>query len=192
MVWYEILKEVLNIIYMITGIGIGLTVFIGYKQLRIMKEESEKTQYRLSVEKSIEYITRFSEEVLPVLKKYESELVGNGKNTQNISNAYAFIEDDYDDNNISEDEVIKLGKLGVFKIINEIEILATVVNKGIADKDVMFETVGKNFCEAIEVTYDVIKYFRSKGSIKLFINTEILYKEWKEEFGDIIFTITAQ
>lgn len=185
---YSIFKEVLDVISLIVGIGIGLTIIIAYKQLKIMKNEFEANQYRSSVEKSLEYINKFAMETLPALKRYEAYLEKNADTSLSEFQGRAF---EIKRTELSDEEVRQRGEHEVFAIVNSVDVTATVINSGIADKNSAFQSLGKSFCECVEVTIDVIEYFRRTEHVSLFSNTETLYLEWRKEFDEILYKVTV-
>ena len=153
-----------------------------------MKKERTETNYRLSVEKSVEYINKFSEKTVPLLKSYELKVFSIPTEDNKLETRIAFANKQ---NNLSSAEVVKLSKIGAFTIINELELIATVVNSKIADRQVMFRGIGKIYCEAVEVTYDVIDYLRRTEHSNLFMETQTLYEDWRKEFDHIFVNITV-
>ncbi|ACL74461.1 DUF4760 domain-containing protein [Ruminiclostridium cellulolyticum] len=191
MTFYSCIKEILNWLYTLSGIAVTLTIFIGIKQVRHMQKDSADNLYRQSIDKAVEYITRFSEITLPALKDYQAKIANKNPKTWSKKSEYSFEVSDEERELLYKIDIIEIGKLGIFKIINELEILSIGVNTGMINDETVFGCIGKLFCEAVESTYDAICYFRVVENAGLFNNIEKLYKEWRPKFEDIISTITV-
>jgi len=66
----NLLRPYLELAYFFSGTVLVISVIIGVWQVRIMKKDIETTNRRMEVEKTIEYMDRFSQKVIPLYKNY--------------------------------------------------------------------------------------------------------------------------
>jgi hypothetical protein len=182
--WVETnIKPLIELLYFISGIGLISTIIIGVKQIKIIKSDNEKKDRRLAVEKSIEYIDRYARNILPNSKRYQEKIETGEikKYNNNISMDFKF-EQVY---SIEELDIKKKSDLGAFDMANELEIISTAIISGLADKKTIFITMGKVYCETVEILYDIICYSRGSDNDELFMNTLTLYREWRPQFKTV-------
>jgi hypothetical protein len=182
--WVQVnLRPILELLYFLSGIGLISTIIIGVRQIKIIKSDNEKRDKRLAVEKSIEYIDRYAKNILPKSKRYQEKLEnGELKKFNGTFNESFMFEHDCP---TEELDIKRKSDLGAFDMANELEIISTVIVSGLADKDTIYNTMGKVYCETVETLYDIICYSRGKDHTELFTNTITLYKEWRSMFETV-------
>ncbi|PFE65791.1 hypothetical protein CN316_22125 [Bacillus cereus] len=156
-----------------------IAVVFTYKQIKQMKLAEIKKDRKDAVDNSINYVDRFSKTVLPHYQEYKA-LVKDGliKAVDIPSTGFG----NFDPVKIEDLEVKE--QTGVYKILNELDIIAAAVLHGQVDKDICKDLFGTLYCEAVEVYYDLICYAR-KESKQHFKMTVELYKEWRNTFANV-------
>lgn len=156
-----------------------IALLFSYLQIRQIKEADKKQDKKISVDNSIMYVDRFAKEVLPHFQEYKTLI------HQGVIKAVQIPNTGITDFNCDEiNDLDKKEKLGIYKKLNELDIIATALLHGQVDKEISKDMIGRLFCEAVEVYYDVICYSR-KDSTQHFKMTVQLYTDWRRTFETV-------
>ncbi|WP_129692307.1 DUF4760 domain-containing protein [Gottfriedia acidiceleris] len=175
------LKEIIQVLYNLSGIALVATVIIGIKQLKLLKTDLQVRNKRAAVEKSLEYLSFFSDDFLPYCAQYQNDLkeeLPNPKSYNHLFDGNFYIEDRHIDKEMIAELIVKESK-GIMNLINKLEFFSTAMLNGVSDEKIVFTPVAKVFCEFIEREHVYISVQRSSNGVP-FENLIRLYKDWKK------------
>jgi len=150
----------------------------GLQQIKLLKADIITRNTRQAVEKSIEYMDKFANKLIPLQSEYHIFLKEKG-----ISKSIGPVDFTEKKELISlKPEIlkIKLSYPNLNNYVNELELLAAAINSGLADKDLAFQPMGRAFCKMVEQVYDIICLSRSRNKTNMYANISTLYTSWKE------------
>ncbi|MFJ7646907.1 hypothetical protein ACIQ1H_05130 [Lysinibacillus sp. NPDC097279] len=187
---YEIFKEILLILYYIASIGLVVGVFIGIKQLKVMKRDVETKNKRAAVDKSIEFLNWFATEFIPENSEKEKKLdkdkiiIMKNKEFQDFNiNELAFLSRFKPEKITSS--VKEKYRCEIVTLTNQLEFFSAAMNTGLADEQMAFNPLASTFCKFVEDNYDLYCYMRNGNEETLFNNTIDLYLMWKSRLNTI-------
>lgn len=183
MEWYLLFKEIVEILYMLSGVGLLVGLFFGYKQLRLMSQDYSTKNQRSSIEKSIEYLNLFATTFIPLISKY-LEATSKEKNDLQKYKGPKDKNFKFDNNCNPRSEYIKNYieasiNLGAINILNQLEYFSAAMMSGVADEELAFTPLAETFCATVDEFYVTICYSRMKDGSNSFSYTISLYNHWK-------------
>lgn len=149
-------------------------VNIGLDQVKLLKEDINLRNYRMSVEKSIEYIDKFPKRVGNLNSSYQKKL--NEKGLELYNGPIGNFGPISGDKQIIRDKA----KCGANWLLNELELLALLFRSKLGDEEVAFQPLAKDFIDIVDANYDIICYIREKSET-YYENIIWLYNLWKEK-----------
>lgn len=177
--WVTIVKDVLEFLYLLSGIGIIFTLVIGLNQIKLFKKDLETKNKRASVEKSIEYLNWFASDFIPKFAQYQSKLKEmESKKVKIKMDDYFFLDMDLNKEIITN--AIKMSSSGGDNLINQLEFFSAAMISGLADEELAFSPLSKVFCESVEDFYILICLGREDKESNQYGNVIALYKLWKK------------
>lgn len=177
MAFYEGVRAFFEMLYFIAGIVMIITLFLGLKQLKVLKEDIEIRNKRAAVEKSLEYMDDFSKSIIPkmnvILRAYDMDDVPH-KGIR-INNLF-FLEDSQHTNEVKQfiEEVLELGALD---ILNRLELFSAAIINGLADEKTLFKPTVKSYTSIVVFLYPVICNYRNDDK-NGFTNIMELFLAW--------------
>lgn len=191
------LTQTLELLYFISGIALAIFGFYGLQQIKLMKENitTELQQIKLmkediitrndrqAIEKSIDYLDRFTTRVVPLIDEYFKKLEENNLKYYD-GPVYDFIKISIKGNKDKGLEALnKKMELNPLNLLNEFEIIGAAMFSGLANEKIAFNPLGRTFCQLVEKLYDVIVISRDKE--EYYSNLVALYKLWKPRVDKI-------
>jgi hypothetical protein len=184
------IKNILEIIYYISGIVLCTGVVIGIKQIKVAKDEFkllnkdyEVRNKRASIEKSIEYLNMFATEFIPDAGSLNRELKKLNVKQYNGPKNKDFIFCDSCNLGVKyvKDNLIASHKNGAVSILNKFEFFSAALISGLADEELAFKPLAKLFCDFLEgILYIPLCYARKDDKLaSSYSYTVKLYQIWK-------------
>jgi hypothetical protein len=179
--WFSVLKDILEVLYYLSGIGLLLGVIIAIQQLKLMKKDFNVKNQRASIEKSIEYLHLFATEYIPKASKLLEDL--SKKNIQFYKGPIN--KEFYFDNNCNlgsdyiKKNLIICAECGAIDVLNRFEYFSAALISGLADEELAFNPLASFYCEIVESLYVPLCYSRRNGLSTAYSNTIKLYNIWK-------------
>jgi hypothetical protein len=179
---WSTIKEFIEVGYYLAGIGLFGTFIIGLKQLEVLKKDLNDRNQRAAVEKSLEFLHFYSNELLPLCNEYQKQLKTEITNPCNVKHLF---NNDFilDVSSLGKDiltETIVRDKIGATHILNRLEFFSTAMLNGVADADLVYSSVSKHFCDVVEEEYVLLCIQRGRNPDTLFKNVVELYNVWKK------------
>ncbi len=175
------IRPFLETLYFIASIGLVAGLFIGLRQLKLLKEDMDIRYKRAAIEKSIEYLNWFATEFIPKTNKFIDDI--RSKEIPEYEGPYneKFI---FDENcNTSQSDIRKrikiLNDCGATNLINELEYFSAALLSGLADEELAFNPLANIYCEAVETHYVMICDSRDDETSSVYSYTVSLYSIWK-------------
>lgn len=182
MSWYLVIKEAVEILYFLSGVGLLIGLYFAYQQLKLMREEYNTNNKRAAVEKSMEYLNYFATTIIPLNTTYSNGLskIAHQKYKGPKNDDFRF-----DQNCSFSSEYIRKFvdasiKSGASNLLNQLEYFSAALMSGLADEELAFIPLAEAYCETIEDLYPTICYTRKKEGTNMFSNVIGLYKIWKD------------
>jgi len=177
----EIIKANLEII---TVSLLAITLIIIWIYLsRVFKTEAMKNQ-REAVELSIYYIDRFNSTVLPHYQNYKVNVSNLAYDNFDHISDYTGIHDFQKEYPLTILQVLERKKMNVEKSLHDLDIIATAILHGQLDQEIFIKLCGREFCEAVEVYYDMILHIRRENP-EAFGQIITIYKDWRKRFAEV-------
>lgn len=82
--WWIVLKDILGVLYSLSGIVLIIGVFVGIGQLKLLKKDLDIRNRRLAVETSLQYLNIYATEIIPEYEKYAREFKKRSQNLQQV------------------------------------------------------------------------------------------------------------
>ena len=83
-------------------------------------------------------------------------------------------------------------KINCTSIINRLEAISVYFIEGIADENLAYSSIGRTFCECVELLYPFYLISRVEKEFNQYEKTIKLYNIWKERSKDLILQIENQ
>lgn len=171
------IKAILEILYLIGGIFISVTVFIAFWQLKLTKEtlviNSKRDAFRITAEQCENYLKN----IVPLHLELNSQIEKNNVKcfdywkVEIINNAISISHDPPIVNNDSQ-PVIDI----IITTLDAMEAFSNYFIFGIADEEKAYRSVGSSYIAIIEKLMPVIMKFTEMGHYR---NTVDLFAMWK-------------
>ncbi|HWL24154.1 MAG TPA: hypothetical protein VNR38_10470 [Ureibacillus sp.] len=162
---------------------ICLLIVVWVRLNKIVKIDLVKDK-RDATEKAITYADRFTETIIPHLRKYKANVfdLAYYDNTfvSDVKGIYHF-KYDYP---LTRDQVATREEFSIHEALYHLKTIATGIQHGKVDKEVCRKLFGQEFCEAVEVYYDMILHVRKEDS-KAYDQVISLYQDWRKKFTKI-------
>lgn len=179
------IKEWIEYLYYMSGIGMLITIFIGLRQLKLVKADIKVKNQRAAAEKTMDFLAWFSEKFV---KKYSNRMreINREKYDEKLSNFNynEYVKKNYilNENEISDEAgryIQILGRNEGVDTLNELEYMSFAFVQGVADEEIAFNSLSNLFCEAVEQHYILLMYYRSiREQQNLYSNVTELYEIW--------------
>lgn len=192
--FFSVIRPYLETLYFLASIALVAGVFIGIKQLKLVKEELNLVKEdmnvrfkRASVEKSIEYLNWFATAFIPVANTSFDKVKASGVPEYDGPFNAQFI---FDTNcsTANPDVIAKLKSCienDSVAVLNQLEYFSAALMSGIADEELTFSPAAQTFCEFVEFFYPVICFHRPDESSTMYSNTIKLYNMWNARLKKI-------
>lgn len=167
---FDLIMNVLEALYYLSGLALAIIAGIGLKQLALLKQDMDIRNQRASKEGSIRFIDHYYKTFIPKWDGWVSKLEAN-----NIP----LYEGTYEHQPTPDPAECKkrLQELGWHEALNELETVAAGVNSGLADDDLAYEVIGRSFCNGVASFWDILEYIRSVDS-KRYTATVKTFNRW--------------
>lgn len=179
--------EILTVI--VTAVAILPALFaaiIANNQLKEMQLQKEEHENNRKVDNAITYCYRFASQVLPFYQEYK--VIISKKDPQTIQFKSSIDKSvgiqDFEGISLTQQQLGILEDKKVYKVLNEMDIIAIAINKNSVDLDTCKSNIGRVFCEAVEVYIDIILAMRHENE-DAFHNSIKLYKEWRPTYETV-------
>lgn len=177
---WELFKEVLDILYQISGIALVSGVFFAVQQLRVLKKDMNDRNLRAATEASMSYLAYFQSKIVPLeseySKKVKRELSEPTKFDHLINDE--FILKSQLSKELVKDSIVKQ-RCGVIPLLNGIEFFSTAVQSRLTDEDLLFTPLSHVFCDIVKAEYVWIAGIRTEGAAQ-YNNIVWLYNKWSK------------
>lgn len=177
---FDLFKEILDIIYKLSGVGIIIGLYLAYSQLKQMKTDYETSNKRSSIEKSMEYLNLFATTIIPASSEYINQINRSGlqkyKGPKNKD--FRFDEQCNADSKYIRDIIDASIRHDGIHILNQLEYFSASMISGLADEKLAFTPLAETFCDTVDEMYVMLCQTRRKTSSNLFSNTIELYTIW--------------
>ena len=200
-------KSILENLYLLSGPLLVITGVIVFFQIRISKKSliiSNETleQYKkdLKIKSMRESALLTAQQVdsfSDLIKKYDAVV----QSPEYIKIKYPstikeFSSDEFFDQDekwvgafLSTDRELKIN---CTSIINRLEAISVYFIEGIADENLAYSSIGRTFCECVELLYPFYLISRVEKEFNQYEKTIKLYNIWKERSKDLILQIENQ
>ncbi|QOS98124.1 hypothetical protein JNUCC42_16555 [Brevibacterium sp. JNUCC-42] len=176
---WQITIQIVQVLYNLVGIFLILGVYIGLKQLKLMKKDQYDKNKRIAVEKSLEYLNFFATNFIPNVSKYTSDLnkeITDYEDTKHLFDGTFFLHLDTLPKGIIAETIIR-EKYGCLNLFNQLEFFSVAVLNGVMDEDIVFTPLSGAIVKFVESEHVAISLLRSKGAP--YKNLLKLYRKWK-------------
>jgi len=197
---FSVAEDVANFLYLISGFLLVFGLLITFLQLKVLKvqvsyqlestqkelefikEDMRTRNERAAVEKSIDYLNMFANEILPKMEKY---MITIGDEKLKINN-WDPSATDYKIDLFSlpkQEQLIIFQKIdiryqnGLLGLLNNIEFFSAGVIHGLAKENVVYEPIANAFITF--VSNEIIEISSQRHLGVPFENTIKLYNKWK-------------
>jgi hypothetical protein len=187
---YNIIRMGLELLYFISGVGLIVTVWIGLRQLKLLKKDIDTKNKRASVEKSIEYLNWFATDFIPQSNNFQDK--ANKEQIQFYKGPYntefVFDENCKKDSGYITNLITFSYKNDGVNMLNQLEYFSAALLSGLADEELAFNPLGLFYCDFIERLYPVICYNRQNLSededrSSMYSYNIRLYKIWNNRIN---------
>jgi hypothetical protein len=182
-------KEIMEIAYYTSSIGLFIVAILGLKQLKIAKSDIKIRSSRESAHIASEQCKIFIREVLPLTASFDKLLRENKVPSYNGAIKDFMNEELTNASTWYNDWLNKMGELAgketeplsiEVTAINALESFSVYFIRGIADETIAFSSVGIVFSNIVERYYPYISLVRSqKNQFNYYDNIIQLYRLWK-------------
>jgi len=181
-VWVQI-KDIVEFLYYISGIGLLTTVILGIIQLKVLKKDLHDRNKRAAVEKSLELLAFFSDHFFPAVSEYTAKVkTENGKpcDTKSYFDGKFYINLKDLPKELMVESIIK-DKCGLTHLLNKLEFFSIAILNSVADENLIYTPVAGSFCDFVEREHINISVMRANGIP--FKNLIDLYEKWKKKMA---------
>jgi hypothetical protein len=170
-------RSALEIFYFIGGIVVAVASVVALQQLSILKKDIRTRNERAAKEKAIEYCTRYLTTYVRLdaewmqkrsdakLPNYEGPMGDFGKESIPLK--------------CRATARARFAALAWLPAINELAAISAPFVHGVADEQVGFSIIGRTFCAAVELDYDIIALGHSEEVHPHYESIVGLYRVWK-------------
>lgn len=177
MSWFGTFKEILEILYYAAGTGMIITLILGLKQLKVMKQDIEIRNKREAVEKSMFYLGEFSKNTIPKMNKIMSSITDEDIPNMTASMNEMFLPDETHKDEEVQSFIHKVNKAGALDILNQLEFFSAAIIHGLADEEVAYKPTVKTYTSMVAFLYPSICNYRA-NDLHGFTNIMELFKIW--------------
>jgi len=171
------IRPIIEIIYFLASTSLLVGVGLAYRQLALIKADIKIKNQRSSAEKAIEACERYFCEYVQISK--QSFIDRQAKNL----NLYKGAIGDFTTASVPADQIERSNKrytlTSWLPALNRLEAIAAYFTTGVADECVGFSVIGRTYCSAVELNYDMIALSRRSGAIDYWENIVKLYLLWR-------------
>ncbi|ECW7471225.1 DUF4760 domain-containing protein [Listeria monocytogenes] len=177
---YLTFKDVMELISYLMTILVVVTIFLGIKQLKLLKKDMDDKDNRTQIEDTIEVLKTFSSKIIPSIEKADEILRQDKKYFKNYS---SFIEKDFiirEEDKTKEllAEVAFRGKAGIIGIFNSLELVCVYIEKDLVDEELVYSVLNKVLINFVEKNASILSFYRTEGAP--YKNTISTYKKWSD------------
>jgi hypothetical protein len=175
-------RPILELLYFLASIGLFASVFIGLRQLKLVKEDIKVRNKRASVEKSIEYLNMFATDFIPKITDKIKEINESKLAVYKGPFNPKFVFDHNCDlkSQVIKDYYLLCYEIDVVYILNELEFFSAALVSGLADEELAFNPLADFYCSTVERFYVTICANRENGDSRMYSNIINLYGTWKD------------
>ena len=195
---YEVLKEIANFLYLISGFLLIIGLYLTISQINILKtqvkDQAESTNkqleyikvdmrtrnHRAAVEKSIDYLSIFANDIFPKIQSYWDSLDGYrdinvpGWNPSKTDYRLDLLSLSPEVSSTVFQELQKRRNAGLIEILNNIEFVSAGIIHGLGKEEVVYDPIATSYITFIKREIIEISSQRHLGNpfentIKLFI-----------------------
>ncbi len=171
-----VIRPLVEILYFVAGIALTIGLALAFKQLALLKAESESRSRRSAAEKAIEAADLYFVEYIALTKVYfdtkiTSKVPHYSGPIRDFSSASLPAE-------LRDQCTNRFGLLNWLPALNRLESIAARFTTGVADEKVGFAIFGRTFCASVEDMYDLIAISRKEEAVGYWSNIVQLYKVW--------------
>nr|WP_315154063.1 hypothetical protein [uncultured Flavobacterium sp.] len=193
---FDYSKSIIENIYFVSGPLLGILGFFIFRQIKLAKnqllisqKQLEESQNQIRINSLREAATLSAD----LTKEYIDNIIPMINQLNEVKKELKFIDLDYDIKNFTNDEFKdncknlnaamknRPDRMTTLEldIINKLEWFSIYFTKGIADENIAFTSIGKEFCKTVELEYPIITILRgSKNPNKSYDNLVELYNCW--------------
>jgi hypothetical protein len=174
---FSTVRSVLEILYFMGGIVVAAASVVALQQLSILKRDIRTRNERAAKEKAIEYCTRY----LTTYVRLDAEWSQKRKDAK-LPN-YEGPVGDFSPGSIPLEyralARARFAAMAWLPAINELAAISAPFVHGVADEQVGFEIIGRTFCAAVDLDYDIITLGHSEEVHPHYESIVGLHKVWK-------------
>lgn len=162
---------------------IFLLVIVWLRLNKLVKIDLAKDK-RDATEKAITYADRFTETIIPHLRKYKANVFDLAYYDNSFVSDVKGIHNFRYDFPLTRDQVATREDFDIHEALYHLKTISTGIQHGRVDKDVCCKLFGQEYCEAVEVYYDMILHVRKEDN-KAYDQVISLYQDWRKKFTKI-------
>jgi len=157
---------------------------IVWLRLNKMVKIDQLKDKRDATEKAITYADRFTETIIPHLRKYKANVFDLAYYDTSFVSDVKGIHNFRYDYPLTRDQIATREEFHIHDALYNLKTIATGIQHGRVDKEVCCKLFGQEFCEAVEVYYDMILHIRKEDS-RAYDQVISLYQDWRRKFTKI-------
>lgn len=170
-------RPIIEIIYFSASTLLLIGVGFAFRQLTLIKTDIKTRNQRSASEKAIEASERYFCDYISLC-----EINFAAREKLGIPSYKGPIGDFTPESippSLTEVSLQRLGEKTWLPMLNRLESIAAYFCTGVADEKVGFSVIGRTYCSAIELDYDLISLSRDSGAVDYWENIVKLYKLWR-------------
>jgi hypothetical protein len=186
--WFSYIRDITEVIYFISGIGLLIVGCYALKQIKIAKKSIQINSLRDSALLSAKQCERFAKIYLPEISKIRNDI-----RMKKLITFKGPVENFDDAKDFFEKELTKafFSKWGgqanipfvseILTLLNDLEAFSLYFTKKIADEEMAFQSLATVYCSFLEdIGFPFIMFSRKSSGKKLYSNILELYVLWKD------------
>jgi hypothetical protein len=178
--WFTYLRQVLELLYYLSGVAIAFAAFWGLKQLTISKKIARENATREAYKLAADNCRYFAREVVPLQKPLFTQIMEKGIKSfqdRHFLLEYGEIKNHNFDLELLKKEIPSIDH-ELVSFLNAMEAFALFFASGVAAEEVGYRETGTTFCHAVEYLMPALFSWRSVNV--RFDSTFKLYEIWRD------------
>lgn len=178
--WWIVFKDITGVLYSISGIALLIGLYVGIRQLSLLKRDLDIRNRRLAVETSLQYLNIYATEIIPECDKFTKAFkaeVPHPLDSDFLFDGSFKVTKEQLTKELVAETIIKQ-KLGLHNLFNRLEFLSTGILNKLTDEDVIFTPIGVHFCKFIRREHLLLSTYRTQGTP--YKNIFDLYHKWRD------------
>lgn len=189
---FNIAKDIANFQYLISGSLLVLGLYLTLRQVELIKDDMKIRNNRASVEKSIDYLNIFANEIIPKINAYDAYLESKSDKKDIIVSNWNPSESNYhldifslpkEERTVILLELKKRSEGDLLLILNNLEFFSAGIIHGLAKDDVVYDPIANSFIDF--VSQEIVEISSQRHYGNPYENTIELYKNWKSRKNSV-------